>query len=112
MHNFTRIICSLILIGMSIYIGYGFIFHSGQGQVAESMVPFWGKFVWIDLTGTFVLLATIIFGYERDWRIGAAMVLLMNLLGAAAVAAWLLWRGKDLYLRLSRSADVPHGDAG
>jgi hypothetical protein len=31
------------------------------------------------------------------------MFLLMNLFGAAAIAAWLLWRGPDLYRRFRSS---------
>jgi hypothetical protein len=96
----TRAVYVLILAGMSALIVCGAVYQNGPGQVAASLVPFWGKFVWTDITATFLLFATLIFAYERSLVAGLAMFILMNLFGAAAIAAWLLWRGPDLYRRI------------
>ena len=98
-----RSLCLIVLIGMSMLLVYGAFFQNADGQVAASMVPFWGKFVWTDVTATFLLFATLVFAYERRLSVGVAMLILMNLFGAAIIAAWLLWRGPDLYRRIRTS---------
>ena len=102
----ARTTCIFIALGMAFFISYGAFFQNGPGQVAASMAPFWGKFVWTDVTATFVLFATIIFTFERNWLIGVAMLILMNLLGAAAIAIWLIWRGPELYRRIRPSTNT------
>lgn len=96
----ARLICLIILIGIGSLIIYGAIQH-GPGEVPESFVPFWGKFVWTDITATFVLFALVVFAFERKLLPAVAMFVAVNLAGSAAIAAWLLWRGPELYRRLS-----------
>ena len=104
MSGFTRLLCIAIAVGMFAFMLYCFANAWGLDPIVASMGPLWGRFVWADVSVGFLLMATIVFAYERRMGFSILMLVLMFALGNLAVALWLLWRGPDLYRRIAGPA--------
>ena len=65
----------------------------------------WGVYVWADAYSGFILMSTLIYAYER--RLGFTLLLFFVtcITGNMVNALWLLWRGPDLYRRISTALD-------
>jgi hypothetical protein len=104
MTSSVRLLCIAVAAGMFAFMIYCFANAWGLDPIVASMAPLWGKFVWADVSVGFLLMATIVFTYERSTGFSILMLVLMFALGNLAVALWLLWRGPDLYRRIAEPA--------
>ena len=104
MTSFTRLLCIAVAAGMFAFMLYCFAQAPGIDAILASMGPLWGRFVWADVSVGFLLMATIVFAYERSAGLSILLLILMFALGNLTVALWLLWRGPDLYRRIRGDA--------
>ncbi|MCG5236616.1 hypothetical protein [Xanthobacter oligotrophicus] len=61
----------------------------------------WGIYVWLDVYYGFILMATLIYAYERHLGLTLLIFFIMCWTGNMIAAAWLLWRAPDIYDRIA-----------
>lgn len=106
MTAFARSACLTIVIGLTAFLFYAF----ATGQVVADQLHVWqvvwGLYVWADTYSGFVLFALLIYAYERNLALTITLFLITCSTGNMVNAAWLLWRGPDLFRRIR---NAPNG---
>lgn len=64
----------------------------------------WDVYVWADAYSGFLLLSTLVYAFERRLGFTITMFVLTCCTGNIINAAWLLWRGPELYRRIKGAA--------
>ena len=104
MNPFARAVCLAIVAGLTAFLAYAF----ATGQVVADQLHVWqvvwGVYVWADAYSGFLLFSTLIYAYERRLGLTLGLFLLTCSTGNMVNAAWLLWRGPDLYRRIRHAA--------
>ena len=106
MNRFAKIICILIIVLLTIFMIYTLVTGHVIADQVHVWKVVWGVYVWADAYSGFLLMSTLIFAYER--RIGLTLLLFLMACctGNMVNAAWLLWRGPDLYRRITAHASL------
>ena len=103
MSSFARTACLVILVCLTAYLGYSFATGSVWGDQMHVWQVVWGRYVWADAYSGFTLFALLIYAYERNWKLTLLLFILACSTGNMVNAAWLLWRGPDLFNRIRQS---------
>ena len=100
MNLFARLAALAVLIGLTACLIYAFATGNVMADQFHVWQVIWGIYVWADAYSGFLLFSTLIYAYER--RLGFTIVLFLITCGTGNMinAAWLLWRGPDLYRRI------------
>lgn len=102
MSSFARIVATLIVVGLTALLLYSF----ATGQVLADQLHvwqvIWGIYVWADAYSGFTLFSLLIYAYERKLGLTIILFLLACSTGNMVNAAWLLWRGPDLFRRVAQ----------
>lgn len=101
MSRFAKAVCLAVIVGLT-----GFLFYSfAVGQVIPDQLHVWsvvwGLYVWADTYSGFLLMSLVIYAYERRLGLTILLFLITCSTGNMVNAAWLLWRGPDLFRRIS-----------
>ena len=106
MNGFARAICWLVVIGLTGFLFYSFATGDVWGDQMHVWSVVWGLYVWADAYSGFALFSLLVYAYERRLGFTIAMFLITCSTGNMINAAWLLWRGPDLFRRLTQT---PYG---
>jgi hypothetical protein len=63
----------------------------------------WGLYVWADAYSGFALFSLVIYAFERRLGLTLVLFLLTCCTGNMVNAAWMLWRGPELFRRITGS---------
>lgn len=100
MSGFVRLVCLAIVVGLTGFLVYA----SATGQVVADQLHVWevvwGVYVWADAYSGFLLFSLLIYAYERNLALTLALFFVTCASGNMINAAWLLWRGPDLFRRI------------
>ena len=100
MSGFARLVCIAIVIGLTGLLIYAF----ATGHVIPDQLHvwsvIWGIYVWADAYSGFLLFSLLIYAYERKLTLTVVLFVLTCSTGNLVNAAWLLWRGPDLFRRI------------
>ena len=103
MNWFARLSALAVVFGLTACLIYSF----ATGDVVKDQLHvwqvIWGIYVWADAYSGFLLFATLIYAYERRLGLTIGLFLLTCGTGNMVNAAWLLWRGPDLYHRIRQT---------
>lgn len=103
MNGFARLAALAVVIGLTAFLICAFATGNVVADQLHVWSVVWGIYVWADAYSGFLLFATLVYAYERRLGFTIAMFLLTCGSGNMVNAAWLLWRGPDLYRRISTS---------
>lgn len=101
MNLFARTTCLAIIVGLTAFLIYAFATGSVVGDQLHTWETVWGIYVWADVYCGFLIMATLIYAYERNFSLTLALFLLTCSMGNMVTAAWLLWRAPDIYDRIA-----------
>lgn len=103
MNPFARLSAILIVVCLTALLVYSF----ATGQVVADQLHvwqvIWGIYVWADAYAGFLLFSLLIYAYERKLGLTIGLFLLTCSTGNMVNAAWLLWRGADLFRRIGQA---------
>ncbi len=103
MNSFARLSAILIVVCLTALLVYSY----ATGQVLADQLHvwqvIWGIYVWADAYSGFLLFSLLIYAYERKLGLTIGLFLLTCSTGNMVNAAWLLWRGADLFRRIGQS---------
>lgn len=104
MTGFARALCAMIVVALTVFLVYASI----TGQVIADQLHVWqrvwGLYVWADAYSGFFLFSTLVYAFERRLGFTLGLLLLTCATGNMCNAAWLLWRGPELYRRIKGTA--------
>ena len=96
----ARLICLAVVIGLSAFLVYAFATGAVVADQWHVWQVVWGIYVWADAYSGFLLFSLLIYAYERRLGLTIALFLITCATGNMVNAAWLLWRGPDLFRRI------------
>ena len=103
MNPFARLVAIAIVVCLTALLFYSF----ATGQVVADQLHvwqvIWGIYVWADAYSGFLLFSLLIYAYERKLGLTIGLFLLTCSTGNMVNAAWLLWRGADLFRRIGQA---------
>lgn len=103
MNTFARLAATLIVVCLTALLVYSY----ATGQVLADQLHvwqvIWGIYVWADAYSGFLLFSLLIYAYERKLGLTIGLFLLTCSTGNMVNAAWLLWRGADLFRRIGQA---------
>lgn len=103
MTPFARALCLAIVIGLTGFLLYAFATGNVVADQLHVWDVVWGLYVWADAYSGFALFSLLIYAYERRLGLTLGLFLLTCSTGNMVNAAWLLWRGPDLFRRIRNS---------
>lgn len=103
MSLFARLAAWGVVIGLTACLIFAFATGDVVADQLHVWQVIWGGYVWADAYCGFLLFSTLVYAYERRLGFTVAMFLLTCSTGNMVNAAWLLWRGPDLYRRICNS---------
>jgi hypothetical protein len=103
MNLFARTACLAIVAGLTAFLVYAFATGSVVGDQLHTWETVWGVYVWADAYSGFLIMATLIYAYERNFGLALALFILTCCTGNMVNAAWLLWRAPDIYKRIANA---------
>lgn len=108
MSSFSRSACLAVVIGLTAFLVYAFV----TGHVIDDQIHvwrvIWGRYVWADAYCGFLLMSLLIYAYERRLGLTLLLFVLTCCTGNMVNAAWLLWRGPDLFRRIASKREDRH----
>ncbi|MFW2828731.1 hypothetical protein [Sphingomonas sp. ID0503] len=96
----ARIICIGVIVFLTAFVLYAF---ATGDVIADQLYVWqraWGVFVWADVYCGFLLFALIVYAFERRLGFTIGLFILTCAMGNIVPAAWLLWRGPELFKRI------------
>jgi len=103
MNGFARFAALLVVFGLTACLVYSFATGNVVADQLHVWSVIWGIYVWADAYSGFLLFSTLIYAYERRLGLTLGLFLLTCGTGNMVNAAWLLWRGPDLYRRIRQA---------
>lgn len=103
MSLFARSVCIAIVVGLTAFLGYAFATGEVVADQLHVWEVVWGLYVWADAYCGFLLFSLLIYAYERRLGLTVLLFLITCSTGNMVNAAWLLWRGPDLFRRIRRA---------
>ena len=100
MSGFARLACMAIVVCLTGLLVFSFATGHVVADQLHVWQVIWGIYVWADTYSGFTLFALLIYAYERRLGLTIALFLLACSTGNMVNAAWLLWRGADLFRRI------------
>ena len=104
MNAFARTACVAVVVLLTAFLLYAL----ATGQVLADQLHVWervwGVYVWADAYSGFVLFSTLVYAFERRLGLTLGLFLVTCCTGNMVNAAWLLWRGPELYRRIKGRA--------
>jgi hypothetical protein len=100
MSGFARLACLAIVVCLTAFLVYAFATGSVASDQLHVWQVVWGVYVWADAYSGFLLFSLLIYAYERRLGLTIALFLITCSTGNMVNAAWLLWRGPDLFRRI------------
>ena len=97
MSGFARLACWAIVVCLTAFLIHSFATGSVWGDQLHVWQVVWGRYVWADAYSGFTLFALLIYAYERKLTLTVVLFVLTCSTGNLVNAAWLLWRGPDLF---------------
>ena len=104
MNEIARLTCVAIVAGLSAFLVFAFATGNVLADQLHVWQVVWGLYVWADAYSGFLLFSLLIYAYERRLGRTVALFLLTCATGNMVNAAWLLWRGPDLFRRIRGTA--------
>lgn len=105
MSGFARGACLAVVIALTAFLFYAFATGAVIADQLHVWSVVWGLYVWADAYCGFLLFSLLIYAYERRLGFTIVLFIITCCTGNMVNAAWLLWRGPDLFRRL-RSAST------
>ena len=99
-------ICMVIAVCLTAYLLYSFATGHVIADQLHVWQVVWGRYVWADAYSGFVLFSLLIYSYERKLGLTLGLLLLTFCTGNRVNAAWLLWRGPELFRRIRTSSGI------
>ena len=103
MSSFARIACLTVIVGLTAFLFYAFATGQVMADQLHVWAVVWGLYVWADVYSGFILFSLLIYAYERRLGFTIILFLITCSTGNMVNAAWLLWRGPDLFRRIRRA---------
>lgn len=103
MNGFARFAALAVVFGLTACLIYSFATGNVVADQLHVWSVIWGIYVWADAYSGFLLFSTLIYAYERRLGLTLGLFLLTCSTGNMVNAAWLLWRGPDLYHRIRQA---------
>jgi hypothetical protein len=103
MSSFARMVCLAIVAGLTAFLIYAFATGEVVADQLHVWQVVWGLYVWADAYSGFALFSLLIYAYERRLGLTILLFLVTCATGNMVNAAWLLWRGPDLFRRIRRA---------
>ncbi|MDT0508456.1 hypothetical protein [Novosphingobium sp. MMS21-SN21R] len=103
MSSFARMVCLAIVAGLTAFLLYAFATGEVMADQLHVWEVVWGLYVWADAYSGFLLFSLIIYTYERRLGFTIVLFLITCSTGNMVNAAWLLWRGPDLFRRIQNT---------
>ena len=103
MNGLTRLACLAVVAGLTAFLLFAFATGNVVTDQLHVWQVVWGLYVWADAYCGFLLFSLLIYAYERHLGLTVALFLLTCATGNMVNAAWLLWRGPDLFRRIRRA---------
>jgi hypothetical protein len=100
MNGFARGACLAIVAGLTAFYIYAFVTGDVIPDQMHVWEVVWGLYVWADAYSGFVLFSLLIYAYERKLGLTILLFIITCSTGNMVNAAWLLWRGPDLFRRI------------
>ncbi|WP_404476937.1 hypothetical protein [Novosphingobium sp. BL-52-GroH] len=104
MSGFARGACLAILFGLTAFLLYCFVTGDLIQDQLHVWSVVWGQYVWADAYSGFLLFSLLIYAYERNLALVVMLFIVTCCTGNMVNAAWLLWRGPDLWRRIQSSS--------
>lgn len=102
MSGFARFVCIAIVAALTAFLIYSFATGDVLNDQLHVWSVVWGQYVWADAYSGFLLFALLIYAYERNLALTIGLFILTCCTGNMVNAAWLLWRGPDLFRRIAQ----------
>lgn len=106
MTGFARNLCWAVVLGLTAFLVYSLATGSVIADQLHVWQVVWGQYVWADAYSGFLLFSLLIYAYERNLGLTLGLLVLTFCTGNMVNAAWLLWRGPELFRRI-RQAQSP-----
>ena len=103
MNTFARLAAILIVVCLTALLVYSYATGHVLADQLHVWQVIWGIYVWADAYSGFVLFSLLIYAYERKLGLTIGLFLLTCSTGNMVNAAWLLWRGADLFRRIGQT---------
>ena len=104
MSMFARTICTLIVICLTAFLFYAFATGHVVADQLHVWNAIWGLYVWADAYSGFLLFSLLVYAFERRLGFTIGLFVLTCCTGNMCNAAWLLWRGPELFRRIKGNA--------
>lgn len=104
MSGFARLACWVVVICLTAFLLYSFATGNVLADQLHVWHVIWGVYVWADAYSGFLLFSLLVYAFERKLGFTLAMLLLTFMTGNMINAAWLLWRGPELFRRIRQSS--------
>lgn len=105
MSGFARLVCSAIVVLLTGFLIYAFATGRVIADQLHVWSVVWGLYVWADAYSGFLLMSLVIYAYERRLGFVILLFIITCWTGNMVNAAWLLWRGPDLFRRIANRND-------
>ena len=104
MSGVARAVCWAVLVPLTLFLLYAFATGRVVADQLHVWERVWGVYVWADAYAGFLLFSTLVHAFERRLGLTLGLLLLTCCAGNMVNAAWLLWRGPELYRRIKGAA--------
>lgn len=104
MSGFARGVCLLAIVGLTAFLIYCYAVGDVIGDQLHVWSVVWGQYVWADAYAGFLLFSLLIYAYERNLKLTVTLFIITCSTGNMINAAWLLWRGPELFRRIRGSS--------
>lgn len=105
MTAFARFICTAIVVGLTGFFLYALATGNVGGDASHTWQMVWGIYVSVDVYCGFLLIATLIYAYERKVGLTFLIFIVTCWTDKMVPTAWLLWRAPDIYRRIANSKE-------
>lgn len=100
MSGFARGASMAVILGLTGFLIYCFAVGDVIPDQLHVWSVVWGQYVWADAYCGFLLFSLLIYSYERNLALVIILFIITCCTGNMVNAAWLLWRGPDLFRRI------------
>ena len=100
MNGFAKTVATMVVVLLTAFLFFALATGDVIGDQFHVWERVWGVYVWADAYSGFLLFSTLVYAFERRVGFTIAMFILTCCTGNMINAAWLLWRGPELYRRI------------
>lgn len=101
MNGFAKGLCVFTIVALTAFLIYAYATGDVIGDQLHVWSVVWGQYVWADTYLGFALFSLLVYAYERRLGFTILLFLITCSTGNMVNAAWLLWRGPDIFRRIT-----------